>query len=179
MDDIDVTSNMSTSAASELSADPFMLTVDEAAAFLNIGRAASYELVHLFEDSGGAEGIPAVRIRRVWRVPRADLLEWIRRGCTGGSPGVVPDELAPRQRPSAEGASGPGAAGRRLTIRRGGLAAGARSTVSRRPNSFLCSRRAEVPRVVGRRFRPIGFGRQVPAIGFGSKSGSGSGRCCA
>jgi excisionase family DNA binding protein len=56
---------------------PDMLRVEEAATVLRIGRSAAYEAVAVFQATGGAEGIPAIRIGRSVRVPKGALLRWI------------------------------------------------------------------------------------------------------
>ena len=56
---------------------PDMLRVEEAATVLRIGRSAAYEAVAVFQATGGAEGIPAIRIGRSVRVPKRALLRWI------------------------------------------------------------------------------------------------------
>jgi transposase len=52
---------------------PEVLTVEEAAAILRIGRGAAYELARRYRESGGAEGLPVVALGRSLRVPRAAL----------------------------------------------------------------------------------------------------------
>jgi hypothetical protein len=52
---------------------PEVLTVEEAAAILRIGRGAAYVLARLYRESGGAEGLPVVSLGRSLRVPRAAL----------------------------------------------------------------------------------------------------------
>lgn len=53
--------------------EPAVLTVEEAAQLLRIGRSAAYEQARRFIASGGAEGLPAVRLGRSLRVPRQAL----------------------------------------------------------------------------------------------------------
>lgn len=52
---------------------PEVLTVEEAAAFLRIGRGAAYELARRWRESNGREGLPVVTLGRSLRVPRAAL----------------------------------------------------------------------------------------------------------
>jgi hypothetical protein len=52
---------------------PDFLTVPEAAKVLRLGRTAADELASRFEATGGAEGLPVVRLGRQLRVPRARL----------------------------------------------------------------------------------------------------------
>lgn len=56
---------------------PDMLRVDEAAAVLRISRSRAYDEVAAFQRTGGAEGLPAIRIGRTLRVPKRALLDWI------------------------------------------------------------------------------------------------------
>ena len=49
------------------------LTVPEAAKVLRLGRSAAYELALRYERTGGAEGLPVIRMGRLLRVPRARL----------------------------------------------------------------------------------------------------------
>jgi excisionase family DNA binding protein len=51
---------------------PF-LQVEEAALVLRISRTSAYALTRRFLDTGGREGLPAVRIGRSVRVPAAAL----------------------------------------------------------------------------------------------------------
>lgn len=53
---------------------PAVLTVEEAAVVLRIGRGAAYELARRFRVTGGREGLPVVTLGRLLRVPRAALL---------------------------------------------------------------------------------------------------------
>lgn len=52
---------------------PEVLTVEEAAQVLRIGRAAAYEQARLWRESGGQTGLPVVALGRSLRVPRAAL----------------------------------------------------------------------------------------------------------
>ena len=56
---------------------PDVLTVEEAATLVRIGRTAAYQLARQYLATDGAEGMPVRRIGRQLRVPR-DLLEaWV------------------------------------------------------------------------------------------------------
>jgi len=52
---------------------PTLLTVDEAAATLRIGRSLAYRLAAEYFASGGRRGLPAIRLGNVIRVPLAAL----------------------------------------------------------------------------------------------------------
>ena len=54
--------------------EPAVLTVEEAARILRIGRSAAYDQARRFIATGGAEGLPAVRLGRCLRVPRQALV---------------------------------------------------------------------------------------------------------
>ncbi len=70
---------------------PVLLTIEEAAEVLRIGRSLAYDLAHRYEASGGLEGLPVLRFGSCLRVPRWALIE---RVVTGR---VVPlDELQGR-----------------------------------------------------------------------------------
>ncbi|MBS1836221.1 MAG: helix-turn-helix domain-containing protein [Actinobacteria bacterium] len=49
------------------------LTVDEAADFYGIGRAAAYAGCNTYLATDGAEGIPCIRVGRFIRVPTAAM----------------------------------------------------------------------------------------------------------
>jgi Helix-turn-helix domain len=51
-----------------------VLTVDEAAAILRIGRSLAYELANQYLLSGGMVGMPAYRLGSCIRVPRWALM---------------------------------------------------------------------------------------------------------
>jgi len=61
----------------DIDALPDMLRVDEAAAVLRISRSRAYDEVAAYQRTGGAEGLPSIRIGRSLRVPKRALLEWI------------------------------------------------------------------------------------------------------
>lgn len=63
---------------------PPVLTVEEAAAVLRIGRGAAYELARRFEISNGQHGLPVIRLGRSLRVPTAELLRMLGDGDAGG-----------------------------------------------------------------------------------------------
>ena len=60
----------STSVLDEL---PDVLTVEEAARFLRIGRGAAYELARQWRASNGRDGLPVVTFGRTLRVPKSSL----------------------------------------------------------------------------------------------------------
>ena len=53
---------------------PDVLTVEEAAKVLRIGRGAAYDLARQWRVTDGREGLPVVSFGRSLRVPRAALL---------------------------------------------------------------------------------------------------------
>ena len=57
-----------------------MLTVEEAARALRIGRSLGYQLANEYLVSGGLTGMPVIRIGACLRVPRWAFLELL---CTG------------------------------------------------------------------------------------------------
>ncbi len=66
-----------------LSELPEVLTVDEVAAALRIGRSAAYGIFREWETSTGRQGLPCFRIGRSLRTTREHVLGYI---AGGGSP---------------------------------------------------------------------------------------------
>ena len=56
---------------------PDLLTVEEAAELVRIGRTAAYQLARQYLSTDGAEGMPVRRIGRQLRVPRELLEAWV------------------------------------------------------------------------------------------------------
>ena len=61
---------------------PVMLTVDEAARVLRIGRTLAYQLATRFLD-GQPDGLPVIRLGGCLRVPRWALVDLIHRNMNG------------------------------------------------------------------------------------------------
>ncbi len=53
--------------------EPEVLTVEEAAAILRIGRSCAYALARRYRATGGREGLPVIELGRHLRVPRNGL----------------------------------------------------------------------------------------------------------
>jgi excisionase family DNA binding protein len=58
---------------------PPLLTVEQAAKVLQIGRSKAYELTVEYERTGGASGLPFVWIGNQKRIPRDALAAFIER----------------------------------------------------------------------------------------------------
>ena len=58
----------------EATDQPEVLTVEEAAAVLRIGRGAAYALARRYRATGGREGLPVIELGRNLRVPRVGLV---------------------------------------------------------------------------------------------------------
>jgi hypothetical protein len=56
---------------------PEVLTVEEAAAVLRIGRTAAYELCRQWRLTGGRAGLPVLAFGRTLRVPKAALVRML------------------------------------------------------------------------------------------------------
>lgn len=59
---------------------PVLLTIDEAAGVLRIGRSLAYDLARRYESSGGCAGLPVIRLGSCLRVPRWALAELVATG---------------------------------------------------------------------------------------------------
>ena len=59
---------------------PAMLTVEEAARVLRIGRSLAYQLATRYLETGGTDGLPVLRLGGVLRVPGFALRELITTG---------------------------------------------------------------------------------------------------
>lgn len=60
--------------------DAPLLTVEEAAGVLRIGRSKAYALAAEYVTSNGASGVPVIRLGGCLRVPRWALLELVLAG---------------------------------------------------------------------------------------------------
>jgi excisionase family DNA binding protein len=63
---------------------PELLTVEEAARYLRIGRGSAYELARRFRVTDGREGLPVLVLGRTLRVPRHALERLLALDCTNG-----------------------------------------------------------------------------------------------
>ena len=59
---------------------PIMLTIDEAATVLRIGRSKAYEMAATYTSSGGTQGLPCLRLGDLLRVPKFALREYVTTG---------------------------------------------------------------------------------------------------
>ena len=64
----------------EWDALPIMLTIDEAARVLRIGRSKVYEMAATYTSSGGTQGLPCLRLGDLLRVPKFALHEYVTTG---------------------------------------------------------------------------------------------------
>jgi len=74
---------------------PDLLTVEEAARVLRIGRTAAYELARGYLATGGAEGLPAIRVGRLLRVSRVALEKFAAISITDIPPKRSPSRATP------------------------------------------------------------------------------------
>jgi hypothetical protein len=66
--------------SAELAGLPLLLTVEETAAVLRVGRTLAYQLARLYDTTDGREGLPTIRLGRVLRVPRWALAHYLAHG---------------------------------------------------------------------------------------------------
>ena len=98
---------------------PDLLTVEEAARVLRIGRTAAYGLARVWRETGGREGLPVVNLGRLLRVPRSAL-----EAATGAELSRTPIDTARASEPgpasssAADGESKDRSRERRTTTRR-------------------------------------------------------------
>ncbi len=59
---------------------PLLLTIEEAARVLRMGRSLAYDLARLYEQTDGRLGLPVMRLGSCLRVPRWALAELISTG---------------------------------------------------------------------------------------------------
>ena len=59
---------------------PLLLTIEEAAGVLRIGRSLAYDLARQYEATDGRAGLPAMRLGSCLRVPRWALAELVATG---------------------------------------------------------------------------------------------------
>lgn len=59
---------------------PSVLTVEEAAKVLRIGRSLAYQLTGEYLASGGIRGLPCIRVGGCLRIPRWALMELVMTG---------------------------------------------------------------------------------------------------
>ncbi len=75
----------------EWSAMPLMLTVEDAARVLRIGRSKAYEMAKLYTASGGTAGLACLRLGDLLRVPKFALHEFV---TTGRVVQLIPQHVA-------------------------------------------------------------------------------------
>ena len=71
---------MSDQGSNEWSGLPLMLTVEDTARVLRIGRSHAYNLTKVYFASGGLDGLPVIRLGDLLRVPKAALYELVTTG---------------------------------------------------------------------------------------------------
>jgi hypothetical protein len=64
----------------DVSNEPLLATVDEAARLLRVSRSLAYQLARRYLATGGSEGLPVFWVGACLRVPRWALLELVRTG---------------------------------------------------------------------------------------------------
>ena len=91
----------------EWSAMPLLMTVEEAARVLRVGRSKAYDMAAQYTKSGGLEGLPVLRMGDLLRVPRPALCEYVNTGrvvqlihqpAQSASPDAAPKHAPTRKR---------------------------------------------------------------------------------
>ena len=59
---------------------PALLTVDDVAAVLRIGKSLAYTLARQYEASGGTHGVPVIRVGCSLRSPKWAIVELVTTG---------------------------------------------------------------------------------------------------
>jgi hypothetical protein len=72
---------------------PDLLTVEEAARVMRIGRTSAYALARRYLATGGAEGVPVLRVGHLLRVPRCRLEELVGGPITWPPPDSEPESV--------------------------------------------------------------------------------------
>ena len=83
----------------DVAPEALVLTVEEAAQILRIGRSFAYQQARLYLATGGVAGMPVVQIGALFRVPRWALLELALTGrlvrlCDAEVPAIGADDVA-------------------------------------------------------------------------------------
>ena len=83
----------------DVAPEALVLTVEEAAQILRIGRTFAYQQARRYLTTGGVAGIPVVQIGALLRVPRWALLELALTGrlvrlCDAEVPVIAVDDVA-------------------------------------------------------------------------------------
>lgn len=77
-----------------------MLTIEEAARVVRIGRSAAYQLARQYLASDGVSGVPAMRIGGQLRVPRHLLEDYIGGPITWPIPDAPVDDTSAAETPA-------------------------------------------------------------------------------
>jgi len=85
---------------------PNVLTVEEAAKVLRIGRTAAYQLAQRFEATAGAEGLPVIRVGHLLRVPVPELERRLGGALRAASPSPIVAVQPSAETPAIQGAEG-------------------------------------------------------------------------
>ena len=107
---------------------PRTMSVPEAGEWIGVGSTTARRLARIYRETGGAFGIPNIRVGHKLRVPGFLFAEQAAQDRI--TPPDFADELAPRRRPGVGGADDDGGDHGRRSVSVGGRAAG---RLARRP----------------------------------------------